>query len=136
MFVVVLGGCGGNSSNDSVNESESLYDSNLAGKDGQVDGVLVYINDSAIQCEYAGDSPEVTANTLIEAGIDVLESDCGYISGLVTPAVCGIDTDGINIHKIRSVNLGDAEALGFSPVSTLETESGIGFEVIDCETRM
>lgn len=74
--------------------------------------------------------------TLIEAGIDVLGSTCGYHTGVAYPAVCGAGTNDILVHEIRQVNLPDAEAVGFEALETLvDAAAGTGYELIDCADR-
>lgn len=113
-YVLMLVGCGGNSSNDSADHD------------------LVYISDNSIQCEYQGDPPEITANILIEAGIDVLESSCGHLTGISAPTVCGGSSTGINLHKIRQENVDDASTLGFRSVSEIENEVDKGYQIVEC----
>ncbi len=89
------------------------------GTENADDRVIVYMDDSAVQCEFDGFPPQETAQTLIDAGIDVLESSCGYINGVDVPALCGIGDTSINVHTIRQENLSDAQALGYTPVDEL-----------------
>lgn len=80
---------------------------------------LIYIDDGAIQCEFSGKPPEETAQVLIDNGIDVIESSCGYIKGLAVSAQCGLGDTNINIHRIPIQNTQDALDLGYSEVSEL-----------------
>ena len=96
-------------------------------------GILIYADREARQCESDGISPEASARTLIEAGIDVLNSTCGIRTGVAFPAMCGAGTGGIVVHEIRGVNLPDAEQLGFRLIITLSDEAaGTGYQLEDC----
>ena len=95
--------------------------------------ILVYADRGARQCESDGISPEASAQTLINAGIDVLLSTCGIRTGIVFPAVCGAGTGDIVVHEIRAVNLPDAEQSGFRLISTLiDAAEGTGYQLVDC----
>ncbi|WP_185906603.1 hypothetical protein [Teredinibacter haidensis] len=83
------------------------------------ESIQVYINSGAIQCETTGNSFQVTAQTLIEHGIDVINSTCGYITGLAVAAQCGLGDSNINIHTISAQNLPDAIELGYESTDTL-----------------
>ncbi len=106
----------------------------LSGCEDNSTDEMVYISNNSIQCEYQGDLPEVTANILVEAGIDVLESNCGHVTGGLVLSVCGAGTTGINIHTIRSVNIDDAEKLGFHNLLELENEYDEGYQIVECRT--
>jgi len=119
-----LGACGGDSSEDP-----------LRGEKVSSGDVLVYESRQAIQCTSRGLTTQASAQKLVNGGIDVLESNCGVNTGLVFAAVCGNGTGDILIHKIRRVNLADAEQLGFSSVDTLRNPAtGIGYAKVDCDT--
>ncbi len=95
--------------------------------------VLVYADRGSRQCESGGISPEESAQTLIDAGIDVLQSNCGIRTGVFFPAVCGGGTGEIVVHKIRGVNLIAAEQLGFQPISVLvDPAEGTSYRLVDC----
>jgi hypothetical protein len=97
------------------------------------ESVLIFADRGSIQCESDGISPETSAQTLITAGIDVLQSSCGIRTGVVFAAVCGGETGEIVVHEIRGVNLPTAEELGFRRTDTLvDPEAGTGFELVDC----
>lgn len=93
---------------------------------------LVYISDGSIQCEPGKMSIHETAQILLDDGIDVLNSSCGFLTGVVVMTACGAGTTMINLHEIKSENVSDAEHLGFSAVATIDVESGLGYEVIKC----
>ncbi|HJR70147.1 MAG TPA: hypothetical protein VKA43_08930 [Gammaproteobacteria bacterium] len=76
--------------------------------------------------------------TLIRAGIDVLRSACGTLTGVAFPAVCGAPTGEINLHDIRPENLPDAERLGFRDVAVLGVAPDIvatGFMETECRDQ-
>jgi hypothetical protein len=50
------------------------------GNDVNTNHEIVYINDAAIQCEFEGLSEIETAQILIDSSIDVLQSQCGYVT--------------------------------------------------------
>jgi hypothetical protein len=100
------------------------------------DDLLVYADREVRQCESDGVSLEASAQTLINAGIDVLQSTCGFRTGVEFPAVCGGATADIVVHEIRSVNLLDAEQLGFQEISTLiDAAAGTSYQLVDCADR-
>ncbi len=100
------------------------------------DDLLVYADREVRQCESDGVSSGASAQILINAGIDVLQSTCGIRTGVEYPAVCGGGTADILVHEIRSVNLPDAEQLGFQEISTLiDATAGTGYELLDCADR-
>ncbi len=101
--------------------------------DVNVNHEIVYINDAAIQCEFEGLSEVETAQILIDSGIDVLHSQCGYITGIAIEAQCGLGDSNINLHTINSQNVSDAISLGFLPVSELNNSDDKGYEIIDCQ---
>lgn len=95
--------------------------------------VTVYKSTGAIQCESSGVSFEDSAQVLIENGIDVIESNCGFLTNLSVPTVCGAGTTGINLHQISRTSLQDVENLGYTDVSTLANETtGSGYQVVEC----
>jgi len=97
---------------------------------------LVYVDREVRQCESDGVSLESSAQILINAGIDVLQSTCGIRTGVLYPAVCGGATADILVHEIRSVNLPDAEQLGFQEIGTLiDAAAGRGYQLVDCAVR-
>ena len=96
----------------------------------------MYANREVRQCESDGVSPEASAQILINTGIDVLRSTCGIITGVFFPAVCGGGTADILVHEIRSVNLPEAEQLGFREISTLtDAAAGTSYQLLDCADR-
>lgn len=100
------------------------------------DDLLVYSDREVRQCESDGVSLEANAQILINAGIDVIKSTCGIRTGVEYPTVCGGATGDILVHEIRSVNLSDAEQLGFQEMSTLiDAAAGTSYELVDCADR-
>ena len=97
--------------------------------------VLVYESRLAVQCGTRGLTTQESAQKLVNGGIDVLESNCGVVTGVVQAAVCGIGTPELLIHKIRKVNLADAKQLGFDSVSILRDPArGTDYAKVDCDT--
>lgn len=82
----------------------------------------VYIDNGAIQCEFTGWSEKETAQTLIDNGIDVVNSSCGYLTGVGIADLCGLGDTNINLHRINRQNIPDARKLGYEPVSSLVRE--------------
>ncbi len=80
--------------------------------------VKVYKDDTSVQCGNAGVELNVMGMELINKGIDVVCSQKGH-DGMVRPALCDTDTGDINIYEIYRVNLPDAQAMGFDPISNL-----------------
>lgn len=119
-------------SEDSVAPQNSTEQQNSIGPENS----LVYADREVRQCETDGVSPEASAQILINAGIDVLQSTCGIKTGIEYPAVCGGTTADILVHEIRSVNLPDAEQLGFQEIGTLtNAAAGTSYELLDCADR-
>jgi len=97
------------------------------------DTVSIYMDRGARQCESDGMSPDDSAQTLIVAGIDVLQSSCGIRTGVAYAAVCGGETGQIILHEIRAVNLPTARQLGYELASTLiDPASGTGYQSVGC----
>lgn len=97
----------------------------------EADEILVFA-EGALQCQ-PPTTPESSAQILIDAGIDVLWSSCGTKTGVTVPAVC--DSPGLDIlvHEIRTVNLQDAERLGFQQASLLvDASAGTGYQLTNC----
>ena len=93
---------------------------------------IIYINDGAVQCESKGLSKEQTAQKLIDNGIDVVDSQCGYLSNIVVPTLCGLGDANINLHIINAQDLSKAQTLGFESVLTLKRGDDIGYVIEDC----
>lgn len=93
---------------------------------------IVYINNGAVQCESKGLSKEQTARILIDNDIDVIDSQCGYLSNLMVAALCGLGDTNINLHTINAQDLVGAQALGFKSVSTLKRDDDKGYAIGNC----
>jgi hypothetical protein len=81
--------------------------------------VRVYQDDQAISCEDTGAvSVKTHGKLLIEENIEVHCSQKGH-DGMAYTESCGSQTGSINIFTIHDKDLGEAESLGFSQLSTL-----------------
>jgi hypothetical protein len=117
-FVTLLGACVG------------------AGGPAAAGNTLVFAERESRQCESDGITPEASAQTLRAAGIDVLQSTCGSRTGVAFAAVCGGRTGEILIHRIRAVDVAEAQALGYFEVETLvDAAAGTNYVVVDCASR-
>ena len=87
------------------NQSSSNVDKNKS--------IIIYKNSGEIQCEFKGYSPEIMAEELSKNAINVKESNCGSISGMMNISVCGASTSSVNIFRIDSKDLESAITLGF-----------------------
>lgn len=94
---------------------------------------IVYINDGAIQCEFEGLSETETAQILVDAGIDVIESQCGFLTGVSVVDQCGAGDITINLHTIPIQNLPDAQTMGFESIETLNNDADTGYAITDCD---
>ena len=114
--ILILWGCGGggNNAND------------------EIDDIMVYIDNGAIQCDFQGYSVDETAKTLTDNGIEVIESHCGYITGMAITAVCGASTNEIHLHVIVPTSLDEAVALGFISIDTIINDPEIGYVITEC----
>ena len=65
-------------------------------------------------------TPAQSAARLQGAGVDVLRSRCGTVSGIAYPAVCGAPTGLLILHDIPAASLPVALANGFSLATDLE----------------
>lgn len=98
--------------------------------------MVVYEGRGRLTCAFTGGStPQQSAMKLANAGVDVLRSGCGGVTGVVSPAVCGFPSGEILLHEIRSVNLDTADRLGFAPADNLIDRSrGTDYVWVDCQT--
>jgi len=121
-------GCGG--------EGESTGQSEDKTREVAAGNALVFQGRQSVQCGPPGLSPEQGAQTLINGGIDVLQSGCGVTtSNAIQPAVCGAADGKILLHEIRRENVADAERLGLHDVETLRNPTtGAGYIWVDCDT--
>ncbi len=96
-----------------------------------VDVEEVYISKGRLQCEdETGNALSVTKNELQQAGIKVFSSECGVITGIMPPALCGSTTLHINVHGIDERKFPEAEILGFKSIKSLEKKQD--YEIIPC----
>lgn len=117
LICLILTGCGG--SNDFTEDSDT---------------VTVFKSTGAVQCEPSGMSAEESAQFLIDNGIDVISSYCGFETNLAVATVCGAGTTDINLHVIRESYLTYAEDIEYFDVLELENDTtGSGYEVVECE---
>lgn len=93
---------------------------------------IVYIDNGAIQCGTSGLTALQTAQTLIDIGIDVSNSQCAYLTDIAVAALCGLGDTNINVHTIPKQSLTDARTLGYESVSTLIRGSESGYALINC----
>lgn len=108
MLSALLSGCySDNKSRSSIEPVKSVSDV-----------IKVYKSDGSLQCASGGVSLEDMRKQLVEKGIDVICSQEGN-TGMMYAAVCGGGTGKINIYKIHSQNLQDAENIGFRSVKEL-----------------
>ena len=93
---------------------------------------LVYIDNSAIQCEFRGKPPAETAALLEDAGVTVQESFCAYRTGMAIAAMCGTGDLNINVHRISESDLALAGELGLKPAADLGRNGDQGYAQADC----
>ncbi len=116
--VILLSAC----SNDS--ENNRPYN----GGDDAAISATVFEQKQSIQCGSSGLSVDQSAQTLITAGIDVLNSECANDNLMAVPSVCGAATSEILVHEIPSQNLVDAEAVGFTSTDDIDDD----YSIYDC----
>jgi len=80
----------------------------------------VFESKGAIQCEYSGMAPEESAQTLIDADIDVISTFCSLDTRTDNMTVCGAGTSVIIVHEIDNDNVSTAEELGFQDLDILD----------------
>lgn len=97
---------------------------------------VVFEGRGRLQCDFTGGiTPAQSAMKLTGAGVDVLQSGCGVMTGVAFAAVCGGPSGEILLHEIRTVNLDTAERAGFIPAQELVSRSaGTGYAWVNCET--
>ena len=102
---------------------------------GKAGDTVVYESRASVQCGSSGMSPEQSAEKLTNAGLQVVQSACGVITGVSFPAVCGGSDGKILLHQIPATNLRDAEVLGFNSAALLHDPStGRDYERVNCQT--
>ncbi|TYK64319.1 DUF6174 domain-containing protein [Colwellia echini] len=95
--------------------------------------VDVYIPKGDTQCNNDGVSLAETTAYLTDLSIEVSASQCGVITGLSLPDVCGGSTNNIYLHTINYSDLITVENLGFVDLSTLPFEES-GYSIIECDS--
>ena len=97
---------------------------------------VVYEGRGRLQCDFTGGiTPQQSATKLTAAGVDVLRSGCGAMTGVFFAAVCGGSSGEILLHEIRTENLDTAERAGFIPAEELVSRpAGTGYAWVNCET--
>ncbi|MDH3975956.1 MAG: hypothetical protein OEV42_16905 [Deltaproteobacteria bacterium] len=67
--------------------------------------VKTFKSDSSKQCEGPGVPLSEMELELTDNSVEVISSNCGYITGVTAPALCGATTLGINIYEINITQL-------------------------------
>jgi hypothetical protein len=117
LLAALMIGCGSNNSSDTSRK----------------EGIIVYISKGNTQCNDDGISPDQSTMTLVGAGIDVMDTFCGAITGLSFPAVCGGGTGEIIAHEIHEVNLANVNELGYEYIETLvDVDNMVSYEIGEC----
>ncbi|HEU5134599.1 MAG TPA: hypothetical protein VFU13_05585 [Steroidobacteraceae bacterium] len=121
----ILSGCGGEG-----DATDPPRDAVLPGN------TVVFEGRQRVQCDFTGGiTPQQSAMKLTTAGVDVLKSGCGAMTGVAYPAVCGGATGEILLHEIRRENLDAAERAGFIPAEELvDRRANTGYAWVDCQT--
>ena len=88
----------------------------------------VYISTNQLQCENNGLSLLESKNALRTADIQVIDSQCAIISGLMYAAGCGMPTGRIYVHRILLDDQLKAEQSGFTTVEQLAE----GYQYVEC----
>jgi len=95
--------------------------------------VRVYEDTGERQCEESGIKLPESRAKLEDAGVEVLNSQCGIRTGIAVPAVCGGPTVNIHTHQINTNDIEKAKALGFEDISRLvDEERQTGYELGRC----
>jgi len=86
------------------------------------------------QCEPSSITPQQSAATLTQAGIQVRRTSCGIRTGFAYPAVCGAGTGKIILHDIPAPAFGEAEVLGFLGAESLvDAQAQTGWQRVPCD---
>ena len=97
-----------------------------------VEVVEVYISKGHLQCEDgSGKTLSVTEMMLQQVGVKSYSSECGVITGVMPPALCGTTTLRINVHGIDERKLPEAEMIGFKSVESFEGKQD--YEIVSCD---
>ncbi|MFP6681025.1 MAG: hypothetical protein VCB07_02380 [Gammaproteobacteria bacterium] len=102
-------------------------------RDEKIKVSKVYISKGRAQCEdSSGKDLPTTKEELQGAGIKVFSSECGTITGIMAPALCGSTTLHINIHGIDNRKFSEAESLGYKPTKSFKNDKEKAYEIIPC----
>ena len=102
-------------------------------RDEKIKVSKVYISKGRAQCEdSSGKDLSTTKEELQGAGIKVFSSECGTITGIMAPALCGSTTLHINIHGIDNRKFPEAESLGYKPTKSFKKDKEKAYEIIPC----
>lgn len=95
--------------------------------------MLVYISNGHTQCNNDGVSYQDSLQTLVSSGIDVIETQCGVITGLSVITVCGAPTLGIIIHRVKQKAFTAANEMGYNSLSKIAAKDrGVSYQLIPC----
>ena len=95
--------------------------------------VVVYTSKGNTQCNLDGLGSNESEQVLVNAGIDVIKTMCGYQSGIAHSAVCGGSTSDIIAHEIVGADLELAMKYGYQNISNLvDQDHMIGYEINEC----
>ncbi len=95
--------------------------------------VLIYESKGEKQCQGGGVTLSESRQKLTNAGVEVIESNCGYRTGVAVIAVCGAPTLKILLHQIKASDLEKAKDIGMERVGMLvSNDDGNGFEFRRC----
>ena len=94
--------------------------------------VWVYTDNGALQCEKPAMPLSTTKNMLMEAKIDVVNSQCAAITGMMVATMCGLKDTGIHMHEIPEKSLKKARGLGFEPITSLSHSGNRSYAVTEC----
>ena len=83
------------------------------GESSSPENVVVVKSSETIQCEGGGFTLQEIGTPLSEAGINVLQSRCGYLKGVANADVCGAPTLDVYLFTIPRSSLDTAEAMGY-----------------------
>lgn len=116
LLTILLSACGGEDSSSSTTHDAKVYTFT-----GQT------------QCNNDGKTKDEAMMSLIENGIDVLQTECGHQSGVLTSDVCGGSTSYFYAFTIRSVNLEHAEEINYFSLDNLvDEENGVDYQLYEC----
>ena len=125
LLIFALAGCSSDNTNSPADIAEEV--------DAPQENIIVYISKGSTQCNNDGLSEEASTQSLVDVGIDVLETYCGRTTELDFPTVCGAGTGEIIAHEIREVNLESAIEEGYQDIESLiDEENMLSYEINEC----